>query len=69
MGQYDPRRRSPHHRSAKNLTPLRAITQGNGSCQRIPCPILLAGLRRMEKEFNFYGIVGELNVAGLGAVE
>lgn len=26
------------------------------------------GLRSMEKEFNFYGLVWELNVAGLGAV-
>jgi hypothetical protein len=32
-------------------------------------PILIADrLRRMEKEFNFYGLVWELNVAGLGAV-
>ncbi len=32
-------------------------------------PILIADrLRRSEKEFNFYGLVGELNVAGLGTI-
>ena len=32
-------------------------------------PIHMADrLRRIEKEFNFYGLIGELNVAGLGAV-
>lgn len=32
-------------------------------------PILIADrLRRMEKEFNFYGLVGELNIAHLGSV-
>ena len=25
----------------------------------------VGGLRRIEKEFNFYGLVGKLNVAGL----